>query len=266
LPVLTLVIENARTWRHGGTRHFAVRCFLARDVRITQNVWLESLTYVIFLTASPSMVSARHVFRFTIGQGMAVIAALAVAFAFLPMPAAIVLSLVTLLLVLRSRLLRRRWLPISNPARGARIGCLSCYLGLLVGATLGVIVVTRYPDAVAVHGGLAVFAAAVGCGFLGALVAGIIGHLVALSLPIQPLPPPDPTKVKREALRAEIDYLERLLRQPDLESDEEVRTKLTAYEARLRRELENRAGDLSDPHEGITVDLPTPEVSGEVSQ
>ena len=136
----------------------------------------------------------------------------------------------------------------------------------LVGATLGVIVVTRYSDTAAVDDGLAVMAAALGCGFLGAVVAGIIGHLVALSLPIQPLPPPDPTEVKRDALQAEIEYLERLLRQPDLETDEEVRTKLTAYKARLRLELENRAGDLFDPDGGITVDLPSPAESGDNSQ
>jgi hypothetical protein len=200
------------------------------------------------LTANSPMVSTRHVFRFTIGQGMAAIAALAVAFAFLPMPGAIILSLVTLFVMLRSRLRRRRH-SVSDPARGERIGCLSFVLGLFTGAAVGAFLVTRYSDPAAVDAGLVGIGAIVACGFMGALVGGIIGHVVALSLPVQPLPPPDPTDVKREAMQAEIQYLERLLGQADVESDDEVRTKLTAHKAKLIHELEEHGPELPPTNE-----------------
>ena len=62
-------------------------------------------------------------FRFTIGQGMAAIAGFALAFAFLPMPVAIVLSIVTLLQVLRSRLVQRR---LSRPDPCMEKGSAAC--------------------------------------------------------------------------------------------------------------------------------------------
>src|SRR5262249_2093231 len=67
--------------------------------------------------------SAFRGFRFTIGQGMAVIAVLAVFFAILPMSLAIEVALATagLVAIGRSRL-------FSQP-----LGCVFCFLGLLSG-------------------------------------------------------------------------------------------------------------------------------------
>jgi hypothetical protein len=175
------------------------------------------------------MAMSARVFRFTIGQGMAVIAALAVIFAFVPMPAAIFLILITLLLVLHLLVAARRT-NRSIPSLGERIGCLSCFAGFLGGAIVGVSRVGWSADYYGLNIGFALC-----CGFLGALIVGIVGHFVALALPREPLPSPSVSyaKTKREAAQAEIELVERLLVQAAKENDEEVRTKLAAYHAGL---------------------------------
>ena len=175
------------------------------------------------------MAMSGRAFRFTIGQGMAVIAALAVTFAFLPMPVAIVLILITLLLVLHSLVVARRT-NRSIPTLGESIGCLFSFAGFLGGVVVGVSLVSRTAD----YGGLHI-AVGLCCGLLGALITGIVGYFVALTLPREPLPSPSVSnaKTKREAAQAEIELVERLLVQAAEENDEEVRTKLTAYHAGL---------------------------------
>ena len=179
------------------------------------------------------MAMSGRVFRFTIGQGMAVIAALAVTFAFVPMPVAIFLILITLLLVLHSLVVAQRT-QRSRPNLGETIGCLSCFAGFLGGAIVGVSLVNRTAGYSGLH-----IAVALCCGPLGALIAGIVGHIVALTLPREPLPSPSESKAKakREAAQAEIELVERLLVQAAEENDEEVRTKLAAYHLRLVQRL-----------------------------
>jgi hypothetical protein len=176
------------------------------------------------------MAMSGRVFRFTIGQGMAVIAALAVTFAFLPMPVAIFLIFITLLLVLHWLVVARRT-QRSSPSLGETIGCLSCFAGFFGGAILG--------DSLgADYSGLS-FGVVLCSGFLGASIAGIVGHFVALTLPREPLPSPSVSnaKTKREAAQAEIELVERLLVQAAEENDEEIRTKLAAYHAGLVQSL-----------------------------
>jgi amino acid transporter len=169
-----------------------------------------------------------RVFRFTIGQGMAAIAAFAVTLALMPFRVAIAFSLLT-----TSQLVLRRNLP-SDPALGDNLGCLSCLIGFVAVTFLG----AGWVNSLAANAGLSIFAASVYYGFLGALIAGIVGRFVAMALPRRPSSSPDPSEAKREAIRTEIEFIERLLVQAEGLNDEEVSMKLAAYQARLKQSLQ----------------------------
>ena len=173
------------------------------------------------------MVMARHVFRFTIGQSMAVVAALAVIFAILPMRAAVAFALLaTLLFVLRRN-------PRSNPALRESIGCLSCIFGFLGGVIVG----AMWGNPPAGDSGLPIVANAFCYGMLGVMVAAIVGHFVALILGGRPSFSADRSEAKHKDERVEIELVERLLVQAEEQNDEAVRMKLAAYKTRLEQEL-----------------------------
>jgi hypothetical protein len=150
------------------------------------------------------------------------IAPLAVTFAILPMRAAIALALLTTWVLVLWRN------PLPNPELGESIGSLSCFLGFLGGATLGAWVSQPDPDC-----GLPVIGYGLGYGLVGSIVAGIVGHLVALTLPEQRSFSPALVDGKQEKIRAEIESIEQLLMQAEEHGDKEVRLKLAEYKAKL---------------------------------
>jgi hypothetical protein len=176
-------------------------------------------------------IPTRHAFRFTIGQGMAVIAALAVLFAFLPMPVAIGVAFLGLWLLVP----RRK--NVSNPALVRTIGCLCSLLGFFLGAAIGVVTLPFPPNP-----GLAVTSVLSSYGFIGAIVAGVIGHQVASRRFGRPPSSRDPSSAKRKAVQDEIELVGRLLVLAEEEGDEDVSLKLAAYRARLEQELRHRTG------------------------
>jgi hypothetical protein len=169
----------------------------------------------------------RHLFRFTIGQGMASIAALAVIFAFLPMPAAVGLALLMISLVL----LRRN--QPSHSILGETIGCLSCFIGFIAG--VGAILCAMLANPISANDGLSIMSAGVRCGIVGAIVAGIVTQLTVLALQCR-TSSPELSEAKHESVQAEIELVKQLLNQGENQSDEEVRRKLEAYQARLNQE------------------------------
>jgi hypothetical protein len=179
------------------------------------------------LSGTSPMATTRRVFRFNIGQGMWAIAALALTFAFLPMPVAIAFACLT------TSLLALRRGQLSNPAHVETIGCLPCSLGFFGGVILAGMLVNP-PSA---RSGPSEVANAFYCGGLGAMTAAVVGQLVALTLSGRRPAARDPSEKKREAARAEIELVGRLLVRAEQQGEEGVRMKLAAYRARLEEEL-----------------------------
>ena len=173
------------------------------------------------------MVRTRRLFQFTIGQGMAFVAALAVTFAFLPMPAAfLVACLATTLVALRRN-------QLSNPAHVETIGCLPCLFSFLGGAILGTMWETTSPG----NSGPSVIAGAFGYGLAGSLTAAVFGQLVASMLSERPSHARDSTEARDRELRADIELMETMLVQAGRQKDEEIWMKLAAHKARLEHDL-----------------------------
>ena len=158
------------------------------------------------------MVATRSAFRFTIGQGMAVIAALAVAFALFPMPIAIILAVLTscYMLLHRSRapdLVYGR----ESAIVAESVGCLSSLLGFIGGAILGVrLIIPRGADS-----GLAVAAIGFWFGLVGAAVAYTAGYLVARGRPKRRAASLAATDLWAQKIRAEIQTTAHLIKQAD---------------------------------------------------
>ena len=176
----------------------------------------------------------RRRFRFTIAQGMAVIAALGVTFAIFPMPLAIAF------LVFAGSLLLLRPDPRSRRTpHGASLGCLFGLLGCPAGAIIGVhlaghrVVMDRFSGV----GDPTALGALLG-GLVGALAAGLAGYFVSRALFRGLMNGRAPRNSPREALREEIGLVDGLLRHAREQADEEVTVKLAEYKVKLERDLE----------------------------
>jgi len=160
-------------------------------------------------------------FRFTIGQGMAVIAALAVLFAVLPLTLAINVALATagLVAIGRSRL-------FIQP-----LGCVLCFLGLLLGLAAlegWIISLWRVGSAVS-WGSFAV------CSFILASLG-----IALLRQPARSAKSSAPIVYET---KAELRLVESLLRRANEDGDDVVVMKLTEYRAKLEHELQVSTSD-----------------------
>jgi hypothetical protein len=167
-------------------------------------------------------------FRFTISQGMMVIAALAVAFAIMPMPIAINVAFATTCLVAiahnRSRNSTVLTL-LSEP-----VGCLFCFLGLLaVGGVIGGWLVRPATITNLDHWVI----------FFASLMAGLFGAARLW----RPNATTDASDPNRHGPKAEIKLVEHLLRRAHEDGDELVISKLTEYRTRLAIEMHEAASD-----------------------
>jgi hypothetical protein len=167
--------------------------------------------------------SAHGGFRFTIGQGMAIIAVLAVLFAILPMPLAINVAIATACLVAigRNRL-------VAEP-----LGCVLCFVGLLV----GVVALEGWFYSLWKPGGETPWGAFI---IVSLLVGGMGAMLLRRSVPIGGAFAKffDEAEAELDETEAELKLVENLLRQAEDDRDEVVILKLTAYRARLAQRLE----------------------------
>jgi hypothetical protein len=159
---------------------------------------------------------------------MIVIAALAVAFAIMPMPLAINVAFATTCLVAiahnRSRNSTVLTL-LSEP-----VGCLFCFLGLLaVGGVIGGWLVR--PGTIADFDPWVLFFAS--------LMAGLFGA-TRLWRPKATMEARDPN---RDGPKAELKLVEHLLRRAHEDGDELVISKLTEYRTRLVIEMQEAASD-----------------------
>ncbi len=158
------------------------------------------------------MAATHSVFRFTIGQGMAVIAALAVLFALFPMPLAIIVAILTSCCVLLNRsrapnLVYAR----ESPILAQSVGCLCSLLGFIGGAILGVRLIIP-PGA---DSGLAVAAIGFWFGLLGAAVAYTAGYLVARGRPKPRSAFPVAADLQADKIRAEIQTTAQLIKEAE---------------------------------------------------
>jgi hypothetical protein len=174
------------------------------------------------------MVNTHRGFRFTIGQGMTVIAALAVAFAIMPMPLAIDVAFATTCLVAiahnRSRSSTALTL-LSEP-----VGCLFCFLGLLaVGGVIGGWLLR--PGTIADVDPWFIFLISSMAGLFGA------ARLRRTKATTEARGP------DRDGPEAELKRVEHLLRRAHEDGDEVVISKLTAYRTRLVIEMQEAATD-----------------------
>ncbi len=125
-----------------------------------------------------------------------------------------------------------------------------CLLGTVAGTFLGAKVFV-FPSAPGEEGidGLSTGGVTIVCGFLGAVVAAVVGHLVGLAV-AEPPSPPSPVEAKAEAERretlAEIALAEHLLAKAERDGDEDVRKKLVGYKSPPEHELIARAGKARD--------------------
>lgn len=185
---------------------------------------------------SNAIVHTRRGFRFTIGQGMMVIALLAVAMAMMPMPAAVALAVLTArLLVFGRNQSRNRTRAFSS------VGCPLCLLGFLVGAMTGMIWPNTSTDC-----GLVVIPFALGFGLAGSVIAAVAGLAVSLALPRRPPSSHDrsesnneqSTRIDCNDTQAELERVEQLLRHARRHDDDVVTAKLRDYKERLENDLQ----------------------------
>jgi hypothetical protein len=175
-------------------------------------------------------------FRFTIGQGMAVIAVLGVIFAVFPMPLAIPAALMMALVYVLPRDPNSRGTP-----RAASFGCLFGLLGCPVGAFIAMQLLRAVTGRLRGVGDDAIALGAAVGGLLGALTAGVAWHYMSLALAPPRMACQEHRKSPREALRKEIEMVDGLLVFARKQEDEEVRVKLADYKSKLERDLEQLA-------------------------
>ena len=177
------------------------------------------------------MVSTRRGFRFTIGQGMMVIAALAVAFAIMPMPVAIIVAFLTSCLVVLGRKRPLRPTPLSKS-----FGCLFCFCGLAGGMVVGSWFL-RHSHASGRVENTELFWALF-CGLFSALTAGIYGQFLGTTLSSHQNSTANALDSKRAKTQAELELVDQLLRRAHEGDDEIVISKLSEYRAKLEHELQ----------------------------
>jgi hypothetical protein len=195
------------------------------------------------------MPRVRQTSQFTLAQLMGVIAALCIVFAVFPMPAAVVfVSFATIVFLLhRTRLPEGdasgllpadpHWKGSRNPRASQRsMSCLFCLLGFIGGGFLGAISLGVWRA----DCGTTVLAAVPGYGFLGAILSGLIGHLVAyfrfrgISSAYQSRAfDPDETLSCRRNRSAELRSVDNLIARAQKDGDPETLTKLVAYRAKV---------------------------------
>ena len=167
------------------------------------------------------MVHARRRFRFTIGQGMLVIALLAVLFASTPMPIAIdvVFATTCLFIIGRDRL-------FIEP-----IGCICCFLGLLTGPAAFLAWLLRPSTA---DTDLQAFFIVNGALIIGGLGAARLRRRQTIVKTLTPTPDETQSELRRVAY---------LLKRAQKDGDGFVISKLIAYRAKLENELKERTSD-----------------------
>ena len=188
------------------------------------------------------MSKARDGFRFTIGQGMALIAALAVLFAIFPMPVAVAFALfASAAYVFRHR-------PHSKPrVLAAPIGCLF----FLIGFPAGIVLAAKLLRASVGMGrfvgtsDLTVLAVTVS-GSLAAIVAGAVGYFLGAALSGWLFHDDDASKSRLDEVQAELAWVTQVLEQPEASDDAEVSVKLAAYRVKLEHQLEVLRAGQSD--------------------
>jgi hypothetical protein len=177
------------------------------------------------------MAIARGRFRFTIGQGMIVIAALAVAFAIMPMPVAIMAAFLTCCLVV---LARKRLLPPNPTSRF--LGCFFSFCGLVGGLMVGSWLLRfSHPSG---HVRDTTLFWIVFCGLFSALTACIFGRFLGGKLAGDLGSTARPLDSERDKTQAQLELVERLLRQAHQDDDQEVMTKLSDYKTKLEHKLQ----------------------------
>jgi hypothetical protein len=177
------------------------------------------------------MANAHLRFRFTIGQGMMVIAALAVAFAIMPLGVAILMSILItcLILLMRERIQSRRPIPKYGPD-----GCTLSFFGMLVA-----MVTAPSFYKIALASGRAGDAGlwALLCCLAAALTGILIVQYLVAKYAIDPNSTANPLDSKRARTQAELERVDHLLKCALEDDDEIVISKLSEYRARLDQEL-----------------------------
>ena len=164
--------------------------------------------------APPSVVNPvaqpRHGIRFTIGQGMLVIALFGVAFAVLPIQVGLVAVPAAILAYIGRKCAGRQKAPLGS------IGCLLCLIGIILGSVTGMVWIGAMVTAAVISMRLGVFVAD-------------IGRVAAA--------PQKLLETGNSDARAELVLVEQLLMQARKDGDEFVAEKLRNYKARLKNQL-----------------------------
>jgi hypothetical protein len=169
--------------------------------------------------------SAFRGFRFTIGQGMVVIALSAVAFAFMPAPAAVVLTLATpCLIALGHRRIRQPTLLSES------IVAIFVFFGLFGGVALGrwcgvVANDDRWIDDDDL------------CALAGIFTGVVLGRLVGTAILGPSILANEAPDAKHADTRFELKVVEEMLRRAHEDGDEITISKLTDYRAKLEHDL-----------------------------
>jgi uncharacterized membrane protein YhaH (DUF805 family) len=164
--------------------------------------------------------------QFTIGQLTVVIAVIGVILALVRIGlGAVVIVIGCLVLMHRSRL------PYGAPERA--IGCLGAVVGFLGASVLGMVL----PGLI----GLPTYGVAAAVVVSGTIIGYLAGRFIALALyhrrardaKQRRLEASDPVAFRRKQLLAECKLVEQLMAQAEKDGDDETRTKLAAYRAKL---------------------------------
>ncbi len=167
--------------------------------------------------------------QFTIGQLTVVIAVTGVALALVRMGAGVLVIVIgCLVLMYRSRL------PYGAPERA--IGCLGAVVGFLGASVLGMVL-----TGVAARIGLPKYGVTAAVVVSGTIIGYLAGRFIALALyhrrardtKQRRLEASDPVTFRRKQLLAECKLVEQLMAQAEKDGDDETRTKLAAYRAKL---------------------------------
>jgi hypothetical protein len=167
--------------------------------------------------------------QFTIGQLTVVIAVTGVALALVRMGAGVLVIVIGCLV-----LMHRSRLPYGAPERA--IGCLGAVVGFLGASVLGMVL-----PAVAAKIGLPTYGVAAAVVVSGTIIGYLAGRFIALALyhrrardaKQRRLEASDPVASRRKQLLAECKLVEQLMAQAEKDGDDETRTKLAAYRAKL---------------------------------
>jgi len=165
-----------------------------------------------------------------------VIAALAVAFAIMPMPVAIVLALCTTCLV---ALGRNQW-PMPDWLSQSK-GCLMWFFVLLGGLFGAEVFGSLVRRPVGVRGRVGdgnLWIAGVMLGAFGGLMVEVFGRFLAAAISRQRDSTAEEFDWKRDKTRAQLKLVEHLLRRAHEDGDEDVTSKLSEYRSRLEHDLQ----------------------------